>query len=230
VRTRPTQAWSARTRIAAVAIAAAATLLLTGCGAHPVGAPRQGQTVASAEAALRAIPGVEKASITVDSHVNGIQYLWDIETKVTVQPGATIPDPVRLLDYVVATSWSENRAKPTDATITVTITTTPQIDVQAIATQAGFTDLTTDSTPAPTATPTAAPDPDAPGTSTPTAPVQNAAAITTPSTAPTQPTGTPSQDPDLLPFAVFFTKDVAAKFGAWPVSPPKRPSGLVVVN
>jgi len=96
-----------------------------------------GQPAEAAQRALEAIPGVASALITVERFVSGLTTHSQVATEVTLEGGAAIPRPERLIDHLVAVSWSVNETQP-DTGVALTIHADPQIAVGPVAEQNGW--------------------------------------------------------------------------------------------
>jgi hypothetical protein len=115
-------------------------ITLGGCS-NPM---RGGQSIASARSAVLAIPGVASAKFTVDGAYNGFQKEWGENVEIDLKPGFQPKDTAAFIDYIVSTMWSINEHNPT-AGIGIVLTTTPQVNLDAVGKSAGWTNLKTTS-------------------------------------------------------------------------------------
>ena len=113
------------------------SITLGGCS-NPM---RGGQSIASARSAVLAIPGVASAKFTVDGAYNGFQKEWTEKVEIDLKPGFQPKDTAAFVDYIVATAWSINEHNP--AGIGIVLTTTPQVNLDAVGKTAGWTYLVT---------------------------------------------------------------------------------------
>ena len=114
------------------------SITLGGCS-NPI---KGGQSIASARSAVLAIPGVASAKFTVDGAYNGFQKEWGENVEIDLKPGFQPKDTAAFVDYIVATAWSINEHNPTDG-IAIVLTTTPQVNLDAVGKTAGWTYLVT---------------------------------------------------------------------------------------
>ena len=114
------------------------SITLGGCS-NPI---KGGQSIASARKAVLAIPGVASARFTVDGAYNGFQKEWGENVEIDLKPGFQPKDTAAFVDYIVSTMWSINEHNPT-AGITIILTTTPQVNLDAVGKTAGWTYLVT---------------------------------------------------------------------------------------
>jgi hypothetical protein len=91
----------------------ALAIALTGC-AQP-----RGQSEASAKAQVHAIPGLTYVFLEV-LHEGGFPPENGAAVEVHVAKGASIPDRLKLLNYLASVTWSMNQQKP-DKSIFITI-------------------------------------------------------------------------------------------------------------
>ena len=102
---------------------------------------RGGQSIASARSAVLAIPGVSSAKFTLRGAYNGFQKEWGEDVEIDLKPGFRPKDTAAFIDYIVATAWSINEHNPED--IGIVLTTTPQVNLDAVGKSAGWTYLVT---------------------------------------------------------------------------------------
>ena len=114
------------------------SITLGGCS-NPI---KGGQSIASARKAVLAIPGVASAKFTVDGAYNGFQKEWGENVEIDLKPGFQPKDTAAFVDYIVSTMWSINEHNPT-AGIGIVLTTTPQVNLDAVGKSAGWTNLKT---------------------------------------------------------------------------------------
>ena len=100
-----------------------------------------GQSIASARSAVLAIPGVASAKFTVDGAYNGFQKEWGENVEIDLKPGFQPKDTAAFIDYIVSTMWSINEHNPDG--IGIVLTTTPQVNLDAVGKSAGWTNLKT---------------------------------------------------------------------------------------
>ena len=113
------------------------SITLGGCS-NPM---RGGQSIASARSAVLAIPGVSSAKFTLRGAYNGFQKEWGEDVEIDLKPGFQPKDTAAFIDYIVATAWSINEHNPED--IGIVLTTTPQVNLDAVGKSAGWTYLVT---------------------------------------------------------------------------------------
>jgi hypothetical protein len=119
------------------------TAILTGCSAHsasPAEGTTGGQTAASARRALEEIPGAASASVNLNETMSGLNKHYGVLTQVTLAEGTSVPDPGKLINDLVAVSWSVEGKKP-DQGVFLTLKTRPQIDVGPVARDDGWSDV-----------------------------------------------------------------------------------------
>ena len=114
------------------------SITLGGCS-NPM---RGGQSIASARSAILAIPGIASAKFTLKGAYNGFQKEWTEKVEIDLKPGFQPKDTAAFLDYIVSTMWSINEHNPT-AGIGIVLTTTPQVNLDAVGKSAGWTNLKT---------------------------------------------------------------------------------------
>ena len=114
------------------------SITLGGCS-NPI---KAGQSIASARTAVLAIPGVASAKFTLRGAYNGFQKEWTEEVEIDLKPGFQPKDNAAFVDYIVSTTWSINEHNPI-AGIGIVLTTTPQVNLDAVAKTAGWTYLVT---------------------------------------------------------------------------------------
>ena len=114
------------------------SIALGGCS-NPM---RGGQSIASARSAVLAIPGVASAKFVFNGAYSGFEKQWDETVKIDLKPGFQPRDTAAFVDYIVSTTWSINEHSPT-AGITIILTTTPQVNLDAVGKTAGWTYLVT---------------------------------------------------------------------------------------
>jgi hypothetical protein len=122
----------------------ALALLVTGCSgpsSAPTASSAAGQSAAHAQASIRKIPGVESATVKLNQTMSGFNKHDSVITHVTLAQGTTVPDPSKLIDHLVAVSWSVNGERP-DNGISLTLATNPQIDVGPVARDSGWPKVT----------------------------------------------------------------------------------------
>jgi len=113
------------------------SITLGGCS-NPI---KGGQSIASARSAVLAIPGVSSAKFTLRGAYNGFQKEWGEDVEIDLKPGFQPKDTAAFVDYIVATAWSINEHNP--AGIGIVLTTTPQVNLDAVGKSAGWTNLKT---------------------------------------------------------------------------------------
>ena len=113
-------------------------ITLSGCS-NPM---RGGQSIASARSAVLAIPGVASAKFTLRGAYNGFQKEWTEKVEINLKAGFQPKDTAAFVDYIVSTMWSINEHNPT-AGIGIVLTTTPQVNLDAVGKTAGWTYLVT---------------------------------------------------------------------------------------
>ena len=114
------------------------SITLGGCS-NPM---RGGQSIASARSTVLAIPGVASAKFTVEGAFNGFQKEWGENVEIDLKPGFQPKDTAAFVDYIVSTMWSINEHNPT-AGIGIVLTTTPQVNLDAVGKSASWTNLKT---------------------------------------------------------------------------------------
>ena len=114
------------------------SITLSGCS-NPM---RGGQSIASARSAILAIPGIASAKFTLKGAYNGFQKEWTEKVEIDLKPGFQPKDTAAFLDYIVSTMWSINEHNPT-AGMGIVLTTTPQVNLDAVGKSAGWTNLKT---------------------------------------------------------------------------------------
>ena len=114
------------------------SITLGGCS-NPIAG---GQSIASARSAVLAIPGIASAKFTLRGAYNGFQKEWIEKVEIDLKPGFQPKDTAAFIDYIVSTMWSINEHNPT-AGITIILTTTPQVNLDAVGKTAGWTYLVT---------------------------------------------------------------------------------------
>ena len=113
------------------------SITLGGCS-NPI---KGGQSIASARSAVLAIPGVSSAKFTLRGAYNGFQKEWGENVEIDLKTGFQPKDTAAFIDYIVATAWSINEHNPED--IAIVLTTTPQVNLDAVGKTAGWTYLVT---------------------------------------------------------------------------------------
>ena len=113
------------------------SITLGGCS-NPI---KGGQSIASARSAILAIPGIASAKFTVEGAYNGFQKEWGENVEIDLKPGFQPKDTAAFVDYIVATAWSINEHNPDG--IGIVLTTTPQVNLDAVGKSAGWTNLKT---------------------------------------------------------------------------------------
>ena len=113
------------------------SITLSGCS-NPMSG---GQSIASARSAVLAIPGVSSAKFTLRGAYNGFQKEWGEDVEIDLKPGFQPKDTAAFIDYIVATAWSINEHNPNG--IGIVLTTTPQVNLDAVGKSAGWTNLKT---------------------------------------------------------------------------------------
>jgi hypothetical protein len=116
------------------------TTALAACAGPTSSATPGGQSAAAAQREIESISGVEAVSIHVSKTLSGFNAHYTIDTDVTLDDSSTIPDPAKLIDQLVAVSWSVNEKSP-DNGVSLTLKTTPLVAVGPIAEQAGWSDV-----------------------------------------------------------------------------------------
>lgn len=114
------------------------SITLGGCSSPIKG----GQSIASARSAVLAIPGVASAEFNFRGAYSGFEKQWDETVKIDLKPGFQPKDTAAFVDYIVSTTWSINEHNPT-AGIAIVLTTTPQVNLDAVGKTAGWTYLVT---------------------------------------------------------------------------------------
>ena len=122
---------------ACLVLVALLSIAISGCSSLVKG----GQSVASARSAVLAIPGVASAKFDFRGAYNGFQKQWDEAVEIDLKPGIQPKDTAAFISYVVSTTWSINEHKP--GGISIVLTTTPQVNLDAIGKSAGWTYLVT---------------------------------------------------------------------------------------
>ncbi|MEC5170720.1 hypothetical protein RCH11_003218 [Glaciihabitans sp. GrIS 2.15] len=113
------------------------SITLGGCS-NPI---KGGQSIASARSTVLAIPGVSSAKFTVEGAYNGFQKEWGEDVEIDLKPGFQPKDTAAFVDYIVSTMWSINEHNPDG--IGIVLTTTPQVNLDAVGKSAGWTNLKT---------------------------------------------------------------------------------------
>lgn len=101
----------------------------------------RGQSAASAEKAILSIKGVETAKFHLSGAYSGFQKYWGEDVVITLKPGFQPKDTTAFVKYIFATAWSVNEHEPDG--IGIVLTTTPQVNLDAVGKLAGWTDLKT---------------------------------------------------------------------------------------
>ena len=114
------------------------SITLGGCS-NPI---KGGQSIASARSAILAIPGIASAKFTLKGAYNGFQKEWTEKVEIDLGPGFQPKDTAAFIDYIVSTMWSINEHNPT-AGMGIVLTTTPQVNLDAVGKSAGWTYLVT---------------------------------------------------------------------------------------
>ena len=114
------------------------SITLSGCS-NPI---RGGQSIASARSGVLAIPGISSANFTLRGAYSGFQKYWTEKVEIDLKPGFQPKDTAAFVDYIVSTTWSINEHNPT-AGIGIVLTTTPQVNLDAVGKSAGWTYLGT---------------------------------------------------------------------------------------
>ena len=97
-------------------------VILSGCGLG--GSDRQSKE--SADAALSAIPGVGEATVNTESLISGLQIETSTVIELNLEPGSSVSDPERLVDYLLRVAWS-TQTKEANRAVVVQIVGEPQI-------------------------------------------------------------------------------------------------------
>ena len=97
-------------------------VILSGCGLG--GSERQSKE--SADAALSAIPGVGEATVNTESLISGLQIETSTVIELNLEPGSSVSDPERLVDYLLRVAWS-TQTKEANRAVVVQIVGEPQI-------------------------------------------------------------------------------------------------------
>ena len=111
-------------RIAALFVVAALASSMSGCSLEGGG----GQSKTAAEAQMSKLPGVTEALVNTKSRPSGLQVETTTTIDVTLDPGATVPDPAALVDYLLRVAWS-TATKEADSRIVLMVYSEPQISV-----------------------------------------------------------------------------------------------------
>ena len=114
------------------------SITLGGCS-NPI---KGGQSIASARSTVLAIPGVASAKFVFNGAYSGFEKQWDETVKINLKPAFQPNDTAAFVDYIVSTTWSINEHNPT-AGIGIVLTTTPQVNLDAVGKTAGWTYLVT---------------------------------------------------------------------------------------
>ncbi|HEY8911832.1 hypothetical protein [Lacisediminihabitans sp.] len=105
---------------------------LAGCAAGG------GQTAAAATRQVKAIPGSAASTyVASDSSYSGFTKENGTTVQLTVEPGFQIPDPGKLVDFLIRLGWSVNDNKP-NSELFVVIDSAAPIDATAAAKGAGW--------------------------------------------------------------------------------------------
>jgi hypothetical protein len=121
----------------------AMALLVAGCSgpsSAPTSSSSAGQSAGEAQASIRKIPGVASASVKLNKTMSGFNKHYGVLTQVTLSDGTSVPDPAKLINYLVAVSWSVEGKEP-DQGVSLTLKTSPQIDVGPVARDDGWSDV-----------------------------------------------------------------------------------------
>ena len=110
----------------------ALVMILAGCSLLPKG----GQTAAAAIRQANSIPG-STAIIESEGAYNGFQKQNPIAVQLTIEPGFQIPDPGKLVDFLIRLGWSVNDNQP-NTILSVAIVSPAPIDAKAAAIGAGW--------------------------------------------------------------------------------------------
>jgi len=100
-------------------------VILSGCGLG--GSDRQSKE--SADAALSAIPGVGEATVNTESLISGLQIETSTVIELNLEPGSSVSDPERLVDYLLRVAWS-TQTKEANRAVVVQIVGEPQISTR----------------------------------------------------------------------------------------------------
>lgn len=123
---------------ACLALVCLLSIALGGC----TNSIKGGQSIESAQKTVLAITGVASAKITVEGAYSGFQKKWGEGVEIDLKPGFQPKDTAAFVDYLVSTMWSINEHHPT-AGISIVLTTTPQVNLDAVGKTAGWTNLKT---------------------------------------------------------------------------------------
>lgn len=118
-------------------LAAVLIMSISGCSTLT----ERGQSAASAEKTILSIKGVETAKFHLSGAYSGFQKYWGEDIEITLKPGFQPKDTAAFVEYVFATAWSVNEHQPDG--IGIVLTTTPQVNLDAVGKLAGWTDLKT---------------------------------------------------------------------------------------
>jgi len=110
------------------------SITLGGCS-NPT---REGQSIASARSTILAIAS---AKFTLRGAYSGFQKYWTEKVEIDLKPGFQPKDTAAFIDYIVSTMWSINEHNPDG--IGIVLTTTPQVNLDAVGKSAGWTNLKT---------------------------------------------------------------------------------------
>jgi hypothetical protein len=113
------------------------SITLGGCSS-----PIKGQSIASARETVLAITGVASVKFKLKGAYSGFQKYWADDVEIDLKPGFQPKNTAAFIDYLVSTTWSINEHNPTDG-ISIVLTTTPQVNLDAIGKTAGWTYLET---------------------------------------------------------------------------------------
>jgi hypothetical protein len=101
-----------------------------------------GQSIASARKTVLAITGVASVKFKLKGAYSGFQKYWADDVEIDLKPGFQPKDTAAFIDYLVSTTWSINEHNPADG-ISIVLTTTPQVNLDAVGKTAGWTYLKT---------------------------------------------------------------------------------------
>ena len=100
-------------------------MILSGCALFG----SNGQSKESADAALSAIPGVGEGTVNTESLRSGLQTETSTVIELNLEPGSTVSDPERLVDYLLRVAWS-TQTKEANRAVVVQIVSEPQISTR----------------------------------------------------------------------------------------------------
>jgi hypothetical protein len=114
------------------------SITLGGCS-NPM---EKGQSIASARKTVLAVPGVASAKFILKGAYNGFQKEWTEKVEIDLKPGFQPKNTAAFIDYLISTTWSINEHNPT-AGIGIVLTTTPQVNLDAVGKTVGWKYLVT---------------------------------------------------------------------------------------